>query len=71
MFVSLLEGMDIAGKTVTADALLAQRNLARYLVEERDVHCSPLKATSRPCWPTSACSLKDAARRTFANRSAS
>jgi len=38
MFVPLLEGMDIAGKTVTADALLAQRNLARYLVEERDVH---------------------------------
>jgi len=38
MFVPLLEGMDIAGKTVTADALLTQRKLARYLVEERDVH---------------------------------
>ena len=38
MAIPLLEGLDIAGKTVTADALLTQRNLARYLVEERDAH---------------------------------
>jgi len=38
MFVPLLEGMDIAGKTVTADALLTQRTLARYLVKERGAH---------------------------------
>lgn len=38
MFVPLLEGMDIAGKTITADALLTQRNLARYLVEVRGAH---------------------------------
>jgi predicted transposase YbfD/YdcC len=38
MFVPLLEGMDIAAKTITADALLTQRKLARYLVEERGAH---------------------------------
>jgi predicted transposase YbfD/YdcC len=38
MFIPLLEGLDIAGKTITADALLTQRNLARYLVEERGAH---------------------------------
>ncbi len=29
MFTPLLEGLDIAGKTITADALLTQRKLAR------------------------------------------
>ena len=38
MFIPLLEGLDIAGKTVTADALLTQRKLARYLVEQRGAH---------------------------------
>jgi len=38
MFIPLLEGMDIAGKTITADALLTQRTLARYLLEERVAH---------------------------------
>jgi predicted transposase YbfD/YdcC len=38
MFIPLLEGIDIAGKTITADALLTQRTLARYLVEERGAH---------------------------------
>ena len=38
MFIPLLEGLDIAGKTVTADALLTQRTLARYLVEQRGAH---------------------------------
>ncbi len=38
MFIPLLEGMDIAGKTITADALLTQRKLARYLVEQRAAH---------------------------------
>lgn len=38
MFIPLLEGMDIAGKTITTDALLTQRALARYLVEQRDAH---------------------------------
>ena len=38
MFIPLLEGMDLKGKTVTADALLTQRKLARHLVEERGAH---------------------------------
>jgi predicted transposase YbfD/YdcC len=38
MFVPLLEGLDVTGKTITADALLTQRTLARYLVEERGAH---------------------------------
>lgn len=32
MFIPLVEGLEIAGKTLTADALLTQRKLARYLV---------------------------------------
>jgi hypothetical protein len=38
MAIPLLEDLEIAGKTVTADALLTQRDLARYLVERRDAH---------------------------------
>jgi len=38
MFVPLLEGLDIAAKTIPADALLTQHTLARYLVEERNAH---------------------------------
>jgi len=38
MFIPLLEGLNITGKTLTADALLTQRKLARYLVEERAAH---------------------------------
>lgn len=33
--IPLLEAIDIAGKTITADALLTQRDLATYLVGER------------------------------------
>jgi predicted transposase YbfD/YdcC len=36
--IPLLEAIDIQGKTITADALLTQRELARYLVEERHAH---------------------------------
>ena len=38
MAIPLLDGLEIAGKTITADALLTQRDLARYLVEQRDAH---------------------------------
>ena len=38
MAIPLLEAIDIQGKDVTADALLTQRKLARYLVEERKAH---------------------------------
>lgn len=36
--IPLLAVIDIQGKTITADALLTQRELARYLVEERRAH---------------------------------
>jgi predicted transposase YbfD/YdcC len=36
--IPLLDAIDIHGKTITADALLTQRELARYLVEERQAH---------------------------------
>ena len=38
MVIPLLEGMDIAAKTLTTDALLTQRKLARYVVEQRAAH---------------------------------
>lgn len=34
--IPLLDAIDIKGKTITADALLTQRDFARYLVEERE-----------------------------------
>lgn len=36
--IPLLEAIDIQGKTITADALLTQRALARYLVDQRHAH---------------------------------
>lgn len=36
--IPLLETIDIQGKTITADALLTQRELAQYLVEARGAH---------------------------------
>lgn len=36
--VPLLDAINIQGKTITADALLTQRELARYLVERRGAH---------------------------------
>lgn len=38
MFIPLLQGMDIAGKTITADALLTQRKLARHLLQAHAAH---------------------------------
>jgi predicted transposase YbfD/YdcC len=38
MAIPLLDAIDIQGKTITADALLTQRDLARYLVEKRNAH---------------------------------
>ena len=34
----LLDAINIKGKTITADALLTQRDFARYLVEQRQAH---------------------------------
>ena len=36
--IPLLDSIDIEGKTITADALLTQRGLASYLVEQRNAH---------------------------------
>ena len=36
--IPVLDAIDIQGKTITADALLTQRELARYLVEDRHAH---------------------------------
>jgi predicted transposase YbfD/YdcC len=38
MAIPLLDTVDIQGKEITADALLTQRKLATYLVEERKAH---------------------------------
>jgi predicted transposase YbfD/YdcC len=38
MAIPLLEAIDIAGKEVSADALLTQRKLADYLVRQRQAH---------------------------------
>lgn len=38
MAIPLLEAVDIQGKDISADALLTQRQLARYLVEDRQAH---------------------------------
>jgi len=34
----MLDAIDISGRTITADALLTQKELARYLVKERSAH---------------------------------
>ena len=36
--IPLLDAIEIRGKTISADALLTQRELARYLVEKRGAH---------------------------------
>ena len=38
MAAPLLDTIDIQGKTITADALLAQREFAHYLVQQRKAH---------------------------------
>lgn len=38
MFIPVLDRLDITGKTVTGDALLTQRKLAHYLVDQRSAH---------------------------------
>jgi predicted transposase YbfD/YdcC len=38
MVIPLLDTIDLQGKDITADALLTQRAIARYLVEDRKAH---------------------------------
>jgi len=36
--IPLLSGLNIQGKTITADALLTQRKFGRWLIEEKNAH---------------------------------
>jgi predicted transposase YbfD/YdcC len=38
MAIPLLDALEIQGKEIAADALLTQRQLATYLVEQRHAH---------------------------------
>ena len=48
MAIPLLEAIAIEGKDITADALLTQRKLARYLVEQRHAHYHFTVKTNQP-----------------------
>lgn len=43
MFIPLLDGIDIKGKDITADALLTQRKLASYVVMRQAHYCFTVK----------------------------
>ncbi len=60
MVVPLLEPLDIAGKTITADALLTQRKLAQYLID----HNAHYVFTAKDNQPT----LREAIRLIFEAR---
>lgn len=47
MFASVLDTIDIAGKTISADALLTQRKLANYLVERQAHYHFTVKGNQR------------------------
>jgi predicted transposase YbfD/YdcC len=61
MFIPLVDTLDIAGKTITADALLTQRKQAHYLVDERSAHYVFTVKENQP-------SLAQAIRRLFEQR---
>ena len=61
MVIPLLAPLDLAGKTITADALLTQRKLAAHLVDERQAHYVLTVKDNQP-------SLKAAIRLLFDNR---
>lgn len=63
MFIPLVNGLDdIDGKTLTGDALLTQRKLAHYSVQERSAHYVLIAKDNQP-------SLAEAIRLVFENRS--
>lgn len=62
MFIPLVNGLDdIDGKTLTGDALLTQRKLAQYIVQERSAHYVLIAKDNQP-------SLAEDIRLLFANR---
>jgi hypothetical protein len=64
MFIPLVDGLDdIDSKTLTGDALLTQRKLAHYIVQERSAHYVFIAKDNQP-------SLAEAIRLTFEQRGA-
>ena len=62
MFIPVIESLkDIEGKTITGDALLTQRKLAQYLVEDRLAHYVFIVKDNQP-------TLAEDIRLTFENR---
>ena len=62
MFIPLVNGLDdIDGQTLTGDALLTQRKLAQYIVQERSAHYVLIAKDNQP-------SLADAIRLIFESR---
>jgi predicted transposase YbfD/YdcC len=61
MFIPVVDTIDIAGKTITGDALLTQRKLASYIVKERSAHYLFTVKENQP-------SLAEAIRLIFENR---
>lgn len=61
MFIPVIDALDIADKTMTADALLTQRKLARYLVDARSAHYLFIAKDNQP-------SIAQAIRLVFENR---
>jgi predicted transposase YbfD/YdcC len=47
--IPLLDAIDIQGKDVTADALLTQRKIAHYLVQDRKAHYHFTVKNNQPC----------------------
>jgi len=64
MFIPVMDTLvDIAGKTITGDALLTQRKLAHYVVEERSAHYVFIAKDNQP-------TLAEDIRLAFADREA-
>ena len=63
MFIPVVDALDIDGKTITGDALLTQRKLAHYLVEERLAHYVFIAKDNQP-------SIAQDIRLVFENRGA-
>jgi predicted transposase YbfD/YdcC len=63
MFIPVLDALEIAGKTITGDALLTQRKLAHYVVEDRSAHYVFMAKDNQP-------SLAEDIRLAFADRKA-
>jgi len=61
MFIPVIDTLDIADKTITADALLTQRKLAQYLVEDRLAHYVFIAKDNQP-------TIAQAIRLVFENR---